>query len=71
MIRDLKRLFVAINDNKVVCFNTNLSAFIRDFKKQRRGLKSLSFYSKEFKTKDIIVFFDEDKGEMYHLQKVL
>jgi hypothetical protein len=71
MNSDLRKLYVAIIDNKVVCFNTNLSAFIRDFNNQHRGLKSLSFYTKEFKSKDVIVFFDEDEGKVYHLQKIL
>lgn len=70
MIRDLKTLYVAINENKVVFFDTNLSKFITGLKLLEPNIKSYQYYNKEFKKNKTLIFVNR-KNKVYFLQKVL
>lgn len=70
MIRDLKTFYVAINENKVISFDTNLSKFVAGLKKIEPDVKGYQFYNKEFKKNKIIVFVNKN-NKVYFLQKVL
>lgn len=70
MIRDLKTFYVAINENKVISFDTNLSKFVAGLKKIEPDVKGYQFYNKEFKKNNIIVFVNKN-NKVYFLQKVL
>lgn len=70
MIRDLKAFYVAICENKVVHYDTNLSKFIDGFKLIEPSIKGYQYYNKEFKRNSRIVFISEN-DRVYFLQKVI
>jgi hypothetical protein len=69
MIRDLKTFYVAIYNNEVVCFETNLSKFIESFKKMENGVKSYQYYNKEFKNNSFVTYANKER-KVYFLQKL-
>lgn len=70
MIRDLKCFYVAIKNNEIVCYDTNLKLFLEKFGKMVPDLYSYSYYSKNFKKTKIIPVNTKQK-ETYYLQKVI
>ncbi len=70
MIRDLKAFYVAINENKVVCYETNLFKFLECFKKVENDIKSYQYYRGRFKDDSIIVYVNKER-KVYFLQKVI
>ena len=70
MIRDLRNLYIAIMDNKVVLFETNLVKFVCKMKKIESRTKSYSYYNKKFKAEKIILLTSEF-GKVYFLQKLV
>jgi len=70
MIRDLKAFYVAINDNKVVHYDTNLLKFINGLKFIEDEIKGYQHYNKMFKKHNRIVFINK-KQKIYFLQKVI
>lgn len=69
MIRDLKAFYVAILDNEVVCFDTNLAKFHAKFIKiepQCAGYNSFYSYFKGKSRFDITM-----SGKQYFFQKVV
>lgn len=70
MLRDLKNLFVAISDNKVVVFETNLKSFIELLNSKGICQRNYQFYYREFKKLNVITTVSKD-GCQYTLQKVL
>ena len=68
MIRDLKNLYVAIKNNKVVLFETNLKSFVSEFKKMESGVRSLGYYQRGFKESDFLSHVNKN-GDLYLLQK--
>lgn len=69
MIRDLKTFYVAVCNNEVVCYGTNLSKFIDCFKEMEKDIKSYQYYSKEFKRSSTISFVSKER-KTYFLQKL-
>lgn len=70
MIRDLKAFYVAIESNKVVCYDTNLLKFVNGLKQIEPDLKGYQYYNREFKKSNRIVFVN-NKEKIYYLQKVI
>jgi len=70
MIRDLKCLYVAINNNKVIHFETNLLQFVESLKVQYSETKSYSYYVKKFKCDNTITLLNDNK-EVIFLQKLV
>ncbi len=66
----LSRFYVAVLDNRVVLFNTNLSAFILELKAIEPGINSLSYYDKQFR-KEELIYFTSRIGKTYTLQKLI
>lgn len=70
MIRDLKSLYTAVVDNKVVLFDTNLRLFVEGLNKLEPNTRNYDYYYREFKKSQHLVF-QNDKGLTFHLQKLL
>lgn len=70
MIRDLKTLYIAIYDNKVVFFETNLLKFINGLKLIEPNLKGYQYYNREFKKSKRLIFLTKTE-KIYFLQKLL
>tara|TARA_R110000868_G_scaffold225161_2_gene477430 strand:- start:1416 stop:1628 length:213 start_codon:yes stop_codon:yes gene_type:complete len=70
MIRDLKSLYTAVVDNKVVLFDTNLKLFVKGLNKLELETRNYDYYYREFKKSQQLVF-QNNKGLTYHLQKLL
>ena len=69
MIRDLKGFYVAILDNEVVCYGTNLLRFHSGFKELEPNIKSYSYFYREFKKRKVIDFTNKKK-QTYFLQEL-
>ncbi len=69
MIRDLKSLYTAVVDNKVVFFETNLKFFIEKLNEVEPTARNYQYHYREFKKTDLIIF--ENEGKKYFLQKLL
>lgn len=69
MIRDLKTFYVAICDNEVVCYETNLTKFVKCFKKMESEAKNYQFYNREFRANNTVTFVNK-KRKVYFLQKL-
>lgn len=70
MIRDLKSLYTATIDNRVVLFDTNLKSFVESLNELEQETRNYDYYYREFKKNQLIVF-QNNKGLVYHLQKLL
>ena len=73
MIRDLRALYVLINNDKVLVFSTNLKDFLNKVRKIeaiRERIKSDSSIRRYFHKKDTLIYLGEDK-KIYTIQKVL
>jgi hypothetical protein len=71
MIRDLKKLYVAVLDNKVILFDTNLKNFIASMKQIEPSVKSYSYYSKKFKNENTVGINDNKNVKTYWLQQLV
>lgn len=70
MIRDLKSFYVAIIDNEVVCFDTNLKLFIEQFNKLVPDSRNYAWFYRQFKISS--KFSHEFAGsKVYFFQKVV
>ena len=70
MIKDIKFLFVAQTDNKVIVFSTNLKDFVISLNSVAKNLKPYMFYYRAFKKTDYMEHIAED-GRKFYLQRVL
>lgn len=70
MIRDLKSLYVLINANKVIVFDTNLKSFVEKLNEFESDSRNYDYYYRQFKKLNTIEFTNS-KGVEYHLQKLL
>lgn len=70
MTRDLKILYAAISDNKIVFFETNLSKFVDELNNRESNSRNYDYYSKQFKKNDLVEF-DNKNGKKYFLQKAI
>lgn len=70
MIRDLKSLYVAIVDNKVVVFETNLKLFIEELGKIESETRNYDYYYRKFKRSNMVLLLNSDY-KTYYLQKLL
>ena len=70
MLRDLRSLYVAIADGKVVVFDTNLKDFIVKFQGIEPDARNYDYHYREFKKSDLVKWVN-GKGLEYTLQKVL
>jgi len=69
MIRDLKAFYVAIKDNEVVKFGTNLTTFYEGFKQLEPDIRNYEWFYRQFK-KEKYFKISIDSNE-YYLQKVI
>lgn len=70
MIRDLKSLYVAIVDNEVVVFETNLKLFVEKLAEIEKEARNYDYYYRQFKRSDKLLLLNSD-NKTYYLQKVL
>lgn len=70
MNKDIKSIFTATVNNKVVVVETNLKAFIEKLRIIEPDIKSYDIYYREFKKSNYIMF-ENNKKEVYHLQETL
>ncbi|KQC30331.1 hypothetical protein AAY42_10905 [Flagellimonas eckloniae] len=70
MNKSIPKFFVAVRGNKVVYFESNLSAFITGLREHINNLKSLSYYDKKFRKEKIIYHTDTFKHE-WSLQRLI
>ncbi len=70
MIRDLKSLYVAIKNNRVILFETNLKKFWSAFNEIEPDCRNYDYYYREFKKSNMLQYMNE-KEEIYFLQKLL
>lgn len=69
MIRDLKAFYVAILDNEVVCFETNLKKFVPVFAKLESSARNYDWFYRRFKASQR--FTIDIGGKAYWFQKVV
>lgn len=69
MNHQLRSLFVAILNNEIVCVETNLSAFQREFEKREPGFRTYKQLLHKFKSERH--FATEIKEKTYYFQKVV
>ena len=72
-MRDLRALYVLVQNDRVIVFETNLSKFIgrlRDIVQISEHIKSYPTYNRYFKKNDQIIILGSDK-KIYSLQKIL
>ncbi|MBO0323442.1 hypothetical protein J0X14_14130 [Muricauda sp. CAU 1633] len=69
MNKQVRNLYVAINDNKVVHASTSLSEFVRTMSQLVTQVKSYPYYQKKFKDEKVIEHIDHLK-KSYYFQKV-
>lgn len=69
MNKDVKYLYIAINANKVVCFDTNLKNFVEKFLLIEKEARNYDFFYRKFKKEDLFEYNTESK-KVYALQKL-
>ena len=69
MNKQVKNLYVAIKDNKVVHASTSLSEVVRTMSQLVTQVKSYPCYQKKFSKYDIVEHIDH-LGKLYNFQKV-
>ncbi len=69
MIRDLRALYTAVVDNRVVLFETNLKNFVEKLNEMEPTSNNYMYYYRAFKKEKLIV--QEIDGKEYHLQELL
>lgn len=69
MNKALRQLYVAMVDNKVVAYGTNLSAFVKELEAIEPNIRNRAYFDREF-DKSNIVTWTNDGGCVYTLQKV-
>lgn len=70
MNKNIKQFYVAINDGRVVFFDTNLKSFVDKLKKiEPFEDRSLSTFQRIFKKKEFASYANE-YGKVYLLQKL-
>tara|TARA_B100001059_G_C17790381_1_gene559767 strand:- start:910 stop:1140 length:231 start_codon:yes stop_codon:yes gene_type:complete len=70
MNKRFSKFYVAILDNRVVVFNTNLANFIVELRGIEPGINSLSYYDKRFR-KEEIMYYTSRLGKTYTIQKLI
>lgn len=70
MNKELKKAFVAIKDNKVVVFDTNLKDFVTKLNTLEPESRNYMYYYREFGKMKIMEFVNPN-GEVYVLQQVV
>lgn len=68
MNKDVKYLYIAIKDNKVVCFDTNLKKFVEKFG-QVEEVRNYDYFYRKFK-KENHFEYNARSGKVYSLQKL-
>lgn len=68
MIRDLKNLYTAVVDSKVVLFDTNLSSFVERLNTLYDNTRNYDYYYRQFKKESYLSF--TKGGQTIYLQKV-
>lgn len=68
MLRDLNTLYVAISDNELVCFETNLNGFVDRFSNIEPKSRNYAWFYRSFRKSNR---FEQTIGEkVYYFQKV-
>lgn len=70
MNKELKKAFVAIKNNRVVIFDTNLKDFINKLNELEPNSRNYMYYYREFGKKKVLEYVNS-KGEVYVLQQVV
>lgn len=69
VIRDLKKLYTANQNNEVVVFATNLKSFVELLNNIEPNARNYAYYDREFKKVPVMDFVGES-GKEYKLQEV-
>lgn len=69
MNKDVKYLYIAIKDNKVVCFDTNLKNFVEKFLLIEKEARNYDYFYRKFK-KENLFEYNSDSGMIYIIQKL-
>lgn len=68
MNKDVKYLYIAIIDNKVVAFDTNLKMFVEKFM-QVEKIRNYDYFYRKFKKEDLFEY-NTESGKLYTIQKL-
>lgn len=66
----IKSLYVAIVDNEVVCFDTNLKDFHIQLQELAKGCRNYDYFYRAFRKFSKIEYTDND-GNSFYIQKIL
>jgi hypothetical protein len=69
MNKDVKYLYIAIKDNKVVCFDTNLKNFVEKFLLIEKDARNYDYFYRKFRTGDYFEYKTETNN-IYFIQKL-
>lgn len=70
MNKELKRAFVAIKNNRVVVFDTNLKDFVTKLNELEPNSRNYMYYYRGFEKQKVLEYVNSD-GEIYVLQQVV
>lgn len=65
-----KKLYVAVSDNAIVCYHVSMASFYKEFKSIEDGIKSQSYYEKQFKTKDVVPYINVNDRKTYYIHYI-
>lgn len=69
MNKALRQLYVAVVDNKVVAYGTNLSGFIKELVAIEPNCRNRAYFDREFDKSDTVTWTNNE-GCVYTLQKL-
>jgi len=69
MNKDVKYLYIAIKDNKVVCFDTNLKNFVEKFLIIEQEARNYDYFYRKFKKEDTFEYRTTD-DKSFMMQKL-
>lgn len=67
MSKKPKEVYIALCDNRIVCYHVSLLQFYEEFKTIEPEINSLSYYQKEFKKTNEIGYMNIKNRKAYYL----
>ncbi|ULC59521.1 hypothetical protein MBM09_00745 [Flaviramulus sp. BrNp1-15] len=67
MSKKPKDVFIALCDNRIICYHVKLEPFYKELKTIEPDINSLSYYQKEFKKNNEIGYMNVKDRKTYYL----